>query len=150
MAAICFLAGFGTAPAMAGDALRPSDLNRHPQKYDRKLVTIEGILLVQDPKNGHLQAIYDSRFRLFWMGLREKIGLGESEKRPDKGCVTLMNTGLLWGDREEDDQYEAENLRFRKAKIKGGFIAKVDPEAFFLANCPFGSALWIEEVVEIK
>jgi hypothetical protein len=97
-------------PATADEVLRPSDLNKNPEKYDRQKVVVEGILLLKLPRNSHLRAIYDSKSRRIRVAIKSKLGL-LGEDYVDKGCVSIDNPEIVWKN--------IQNPRYKRVRIKG-------------------------------
>ena len=131
------------APSAAADALRPSDLNKNPEKYDGQKVVVEGILLINLPRNDHLKAIYDSGFRRAWVHFKSKLGVRYGEEHPDIGCVSIDNPEMIWD--------SIKNPRYRHVRIKGEFIAHYESVYDLISGtCATGTGIWVEEILEVR
>lgn len=132
------------APSMAAEVLRPSDLNKSPEKYDGQVVVVKGILLAGLPGNNHLQAIYDSRLRRFWVSLKSKFGIKHYiGKNADKGCLTIDNRDYIW-DNIDDPKY-------KHVIIRGEFINNYESAYDYIAGtCVIRTGIWIDEILEVR
>lgn len=137
-----FLIALAWAPfAIASDTLRPSDLNRNPQKYDQKEVVIEGVLLFNTPNSNHSYAIYDSINQWRWHGFLWRLGLVDNEKRPDKKCLDIDNPNFVYDNIEKP--------RYKHVKLKGVYLAPNGYRTVF-ELCGINALFGVEEILDVR
>jgi hypothetical protein len=122
--------------SIAGDVLRPSDLNKFSKKYDGERIVVSGYLAIGPER----RKLYASRKKYDIMRNRDPGTPGPIPH--DENCLSIANPDFF--------MYTERKYAYHNVVISGRFIAKfMDDDSIRLGECWNDTAIVVEEVVNV-